>query len=65
MLWVAIGYEIKLYAYTPIRPMNNDESSALAKYLVSCDHIPRGSMPLFRAKVMFDGMNAGLPMRSF
>src|SRR5471030_703846 len=32
--------------------------------LVSCDHIPRRSMPLFRAKAVLDELIAGFPPRS-
>jgi hypothetical protein len=32
--------------------------------LVSCDHIPRRSMALFRAKAMLDELIAGFPPRS-
>jgi hypothetical protein len=36
----------------------------LARCLVSCDHIPRRSMALFRAKAVLDELIAGLPPRS-
>jgi hypothetical protein len=32
--------------------------------LVSCDHVPRRSMSLFRAKAVVDELIAGLPPRS-
>ena len=32
--------------------------------LVSCDHIPRRSMALFRAKAVLDELIGGLPPRS-
>ena len=35
------------------------ESIVLASCLVSCDHIPRRSWPLFRAKAMLGDMIAG------
>ena len=34
------------------------------KCLVSCDHIPRRSMALFRAKAVLDELIGGLPPRS-
>ena len=36
----------------------------LANCLVSCDHIPRRSMALFRAKAVLDELIAGLPARA-
>jgi hypothetical protein len=42
-----------------LRPLRN-----LASCLVSCDHIPRRSMALFRAKAALDELIAGLPPRS-
>jgi hypothetical protein len=41
-----------------------DEILDLAKCLVSCDHIPRRSMPLLRAKAVLDELIAGFPKRS-
>ena len=35
-----------------------------ARCLVSCDHIPRRSMALFRAKAVLDELIGGLPPRS-
>jgi hypothetical protein len=35
-----------------------------SKYLVSCDHIPRRSLALFRAQAVLDELIAGLPPRS-
>jgi hypothetical protein len=37
---------------------------ALLKCLVSCAHIPRRSIALFRAKAALDELIAGLPPRS-
>ena len=39
-------------------------SSAWLRCLVSCDHIPRRSMALFRAKAVLDELIGGLPPRS-
>ena len=36
----------------------------LRRCFVSCDHIPRRSMALFRAKAVLDELIAGLPPRS-
>src|SRR5471032_2948053 len=54
-----------------IRPADElrvmDRASALREVpncLVSCDHIPRRSMPLFRAKAVLDELIAGFPPRS-
>lgn len=33
-----------------------------ASFLVSCDHIPRRSMALFRAKAVLDELIAGFPI---
>src|SRR5471032_1255257 len=39
-------------------------SDPLPRCLVSCDHIPRRSMPLFRAKAVLDELISGFPPRS-
>lgn len=50
------------------RPANTASSiidnSADVSCLVSCDHIPRRSMALFRAKAVLDELIGGLPPRS-
>jgi len=40
------------------------QSDSIARCLVSCDHIPRRSMPLFRAKAVLDELIAGFTPRS-
>jgi YD repeat-containing protein len=42
-----------------------DTMSRLISCRVSCDHIPRRSMALFRAKALLDELIAGFPPRSF
>lgn len=39
-------------------------SARVHSCLVSCDHIPRRSMALFRAKAVLDELIGGLPPRS-
>src|SRR5471032_365134 len=49
--------------YNPIFDLNG-KPYKVVKCLVSCDHIPRRSMPLFRAKAVLDELIAGFPPRS-
>src|SRR5476649_658361 len=53
-------------AYPFLRPLMHclDTTEDLPNCLVSCDHIPRRSMPLFRAKAVLDELIAGFPPRS-
>jgi hypothetical protein len=40
------------------------QAAVEGRCLVSCDHVPRRSMALFRAKAVLNELIAGLPPRS-